>query len=96
MNSRTNPHNDGAQGVDPSAARSIVRAVEPPLLSPRALEDRRLIHRNDSTRLQADAFYLEGNTPAGDPAAWEPRVLKALAAQADPSGVQLAVRIECA
>ena len=56
MNSRTNPHNDGAQGVDPSAARSIVRAVEPPLLSPRALEDRRLIHRNDSTRLQADAF----------------------------------------
>ena len=58
MNSRTNPHNDGAQGVDPSAARSIVRAVEPPLLSPRALEDRRLIHRNDTTRLQADASQL--------------------------------------
>lgn len=36
-------------------------------------------------RLQADAFCLEGHKQlAGDPAAWEPRVLKALAAHAAP------------
>ena len=56
MDVHTHPHNDGHPGADASGTRSIARAVEPPLLSPRALEDRRLIHRNDSTRLQADAF----------------------------------------
>lgn len=36
-------------------ARNLVRVQQPPL-SPRALEDRRLIHRQDSVRVQADAF----------------------------------------
>lgn len=37
-------------------SRSIARATEPQALSTRALEERRLIHRNDSARVQADAF----------------------------------------
>jgi Mrp family chromosome partitioning ATPase len=52
-----NPQNPGAGSADPSASgRSIMRSNESQALSPRALEDRRLIHRNDSTRLHADAF----------------------------------------
>lgn len=43
-----------AAGAD--GTRSIVRASEPQALTTRALEDRRLIHRNDSARVQADAF----------------------------------------
>ena len=39
----------------PEGARNLVRAQQAPL-SPRALEDRRLIHRQDSVRVQADAF----------------------------------------
>lgn len=37
------------------ASRQLARA-QPPPLSPRALEERRLIHRQDSVRVQADAF----------------------------------------
>ena len=43
--------------ADGSEARSIARAgggLQP--LGPRALEERKLIHRNDSVRVQADAF----------------------------------------
>lgn len=36
-------------------SRNLARVQQPPL-SPRALEDRRLIHRQDSVRVQADAF----------------------------------------
>ncbi|TDK28499.1 polysaccharide biosynthesis protein [Luteimonas aestuarii] len=39
-----------------SKARSIVRASDPQALTTRALEERRLIHRHDSARVQADAF----------------------------------------
>jgi protein-tyrosine kinase len=39
-----------------SAGRSIARIVEPHTLSPRKLEDRRLINREESVRKQADAF----------------------------------------
>lgn len=35
-------------------------------------------------RLQADAFYLDGFAPARNPAMWQPRVIKALAALAAP------------
>lgn len=35
-------------------------------------------------RLQADAFYLDGFAPARNPAMWQPRVMKALAALAAP------------
>ena len=35
--------------------RNLVRVQQPPL-SPRTLEERRLIHRQDSVRVQADAF----------------------------------------
>ena len=38
------------------AARSIARVTETTVLSPRTLEERRLIHRNDAVRAQADAF----------------------------------------
>jgi Mrp family chromosome partitioning ATPase len=39
-----------------SASRSIARIVEPMTLTTRTLEERRLIHRDDSVRVQADAF----------------------------------------
>lgn len=35
-------------------------------------------------RLQADAFFLDGFAPARNPAMWQPRVIKALAALAAP------------
>jgi len=35
-------------------------------------------------RLQADAFFLDGFAPARNPAMWQPRVMKALAALAAP------------
>ena len=38
------------------AARSIARIIEPNALAPVALEERRLIHREESVRRQADAF----------------------------------------
>ncbi|MEZ5461176.1 CpsD/CapB family tyrosine-protein kinase [Dokdonella sp.] len=38
------------------ATRSIARIVEPNALAPVALEERRLIHREESVRRQADAF----------------------------------------
>ena len=38
------------------ASRSIARIVEPNVLAPVALEERRLIHREESVRRQADAF----------------------------------------
>lgn len=53
--------NDGnrqLQGASRHAegARAIARVSEPQALSTRVLEDRRLIHRNDSVRAQAEAF----------------------------------------
>jgi len=39
-----------------SASRSIARIVEPMALTTRTLEERRLIHRDESSRVQADAF----------------------------------------
>ncbi|MGA9827304.1 MAG: polysaccharide biosynthesis protein [Rhodanobacteraceae bacterium] len=39
-----------------SASRSIARMVEPGTLARRQLEERRLIHRDESMRRQADAF----------------------------------------
>lgn len=36
-------------------------------------------------RLQADAFFLDGFAPARNPAMWQPRVMKALAALAAPN-----------
>lgn len=52
------PERDSPDSIafQPEEARSIARVAEPPALSPRHLEDRRLIHRNDSVRAQADAF----------------------------------------
>src|SRR5690606_36768336 len=47
---------DAAEPRGPATSRSIVRATDPQALTTRALEDRRLIHRNDSARVQADAF----------------------------------------
>src|SRR5690606_19309283 len=47
---------DAAEPRGPATSRSIVRATEPQALTTRALEERRLIHRNDSARAQADAF----------------------------------------
>jgi protein-tyrosine kinase len=38
------------------ASRSIARIIEPNVLAPVALEERRLIHREESVRHQADAF----------------------------------------
>lgn len=43
-------------GVRTSASRSIARMAEPNALTPRQLDERRLIHRDDSVRQQADAF----------------------------------------
>jgi Mrp family chromosome partitioning ATPase len=39
-----------------AASRSIARMAEPRALAPRQLDERRLIHRDDSSRPQADAF----------------------------------------
>jgi protein-tyrosine kinase len=39
-----------------SATRSIARIVEPHALTTRALEERRLIHHDESSRVHADAF----------------------------------------
>ena len=55
VNARTDALAPGAGGE--TGSRSITRTdrgLQP--LSPRALEDRKLIHRNDSVRTQADAF----------------------------------------
>jgi protein-tyrosine kinase len=50
----------GAAAVDlaqrTSATRSIARIVEPNALTTRTLEERRLIHRDESARPQTDAF----------------------------------------
>ena len=43
-------------GVRTSASRSIARMAEPHALTPRQLDEKRLIHRDDSVRPQADAF----------------------------------------
>lgn len=51
------PNDDprGLRGRD-HAARSLALPDEPKALTPRELEEQRLIHRNDSVREQADAF----------------------------------------
>lgn len=49
-------HQDSRGATGSAATRAIVRAEEPGALTTRALEERRLIHRNDSARVQADAF----------------------------------------
>jgi protein-tyrosine kinase len=50
-------HTDDVRDISSaSKARSIVRASDPQALTTRALEERRLIHRHDSARVQADAF----------------------------------------
>ena len=46
----------GALSQRASASRSIARMVEPRALAPRQLEEKRLIHRDESVRAQADAF----------------------------------------
>lgn len=48
-------HGSREPGTD-APRHSIMRAVESQALSTRVLEDRRLIHRNDSVREHADAF----------------------------------------
>lgn len=59
MEQIVNPRHDA---LDPNAgaeagSRSIARTgADDQPLSPRSLEDRKLIHRNDSVRVQADAF----------------------------------------
>ncbi|MEN1972020.1 polysaccharide biosynthesis protein [Luteimonas sp. MJ204] len=45
-----------AIGTAPKEASRSLARVQPPPFSPRALEERRLIHRQDSVRVQADAF----------------------------------------
>lgn len=40
----------------PPSERSLTRPAEPEAMSVQALEERRLIHRNDSVRVHADAF----------------------------------------
>lgn len=52
------PDNERSQGVPNRAdtARSLALMDEPKALTPRELEERRVIHRNDSVREQADAF----------------------------------------
>lgn len=42
--------------VPGDTSRSLAHANDPRMLSTRTLEDRRLIHRHDSVRVQADAF----------------------------------------
>lgn len=52
-----NQHPDDVRDLPGAGkARSIVRASDPQALTTRALEERRLIHRHDSARVQADAF----------------------------------------
>lgn len=43
-------------GQRASAARSIARIIEPHALTTRTLQDRRIIHRDESSRPHADAF----------------------------------------
>ncbi|WP_448657262.1 polysaccharide biosynthesis protein [Pseudoxanthomonas mexicana] len=52
------PDTDRLHGVPYRAdtSRSLALMDEPKALTPRELEDRRVIHRNDSVREQADAF----------------------------------------
>ncbi len=52
------PDNDRSQSVPnrTDSTRSLALLDEPKALTPRELEDRRVIHRNDSVREQADAF----------------------------------------
>lgn len=52
------PDNDRLHGVPHRAepSRSLALMDEPKALTPRELEERRVIHRNDSVREQADAF----------------------------------------
>lgn len=50
-------HDDDVRDIaSADKSRSIMRATDPQALSTHALEERRLIHRNDSARVQADAF----------------------------------------
>lgn len=42
--------------VPGESSRSLAQSSDPRMLSTRTLEDRRLIHRHDSVRVQADAF----------------------------------------
>ena len=46
----------GALAQRTSASRSIARMIEPDTLARRQLEERRLIHRDESMRGQSDAF----------------------------------------
>ncbi len=46
----------GALAHRATTSRSIARMIEPAALKPRQLEQRRLIHRDDALRPQADAF----------------------------------------
>ena len=50
------PDETGADAMSAAAAHSIVRAGSGQALSAHQLEERRLIHRNESMREQADAF----------------------------------------
>lgn len=52
------PDNERSHGMPnrTDTARSLALLDEPQALTPRELEDRRVIHRNDSVREQADAF----------------------------------------
>ena len=52
------PDNERLHGVPhrTDTSRSLALMDEPTALTPRELEERRVIHRNDSVREQADAF----------------------------------------
>lgn len=52
----TSPNDRHAVVPAPESSRSIARGSDAQALTPRSLEERRLIHRNDSVRIQADAF----------------------------------------
>lgn len=58
MEKPVTPDNDRLHGVPYRAdtSRSLALMDEPTALTPRELEERRVIHRNDSVREQADAF----------------------------------------
>ncbi len=58
MEKPVTPDNDRLHGVPYRAdtSRSLALMDEPAALTPRELEERRVIHRNDSVREQADAF----------------------------------------
>ena len=62
MNRQYNPelpvtqNNDHSRGIARRTGNSLSLLDEPQVLSPRELEERGLIHRNDAVREQADAF----------------------------------------